>query len=333
MHLCNNTLFSPHDPLGYSIENEVAFSLNCVPNLLKIITFSIYLFIFFSFFLLGFEGLRRDTVVHGVKWNPTKRRLMFLILCSAGHVGCFTIFLAGRSSSRGKYALFPLLYGPLWLIATDSVRSWYTASVMIQKNGQILPESNIKLLNLIYYSFYVFQIVGYITLWLILPMVFFDDPWILNWIYISGYLLTATICLFTATYGFKIAHSLVSVITQDFQDKTVTTFVSQYKALLVKMKVASAVIAPMFVLIIWVPLTQTDTNPGLEYFFYFEFFASVPVRILAVSGMMKVAFNAVDRDLTSSSTDVEAKTRQSKDFSHSPEELTAQNTTTEVDKN
>jgi len=167
-------------------------------------------------------------------------------------------------------------------------------------------------------------------------MIFFDNPWILNWVFIVGYAHLALMLMLICSFGFKVAHVLLDTIrpfmVENVVDKNTVSFVEGLEVFLRRVKVL--VVAPclMFLLIIWVPLTQTASTPGLNYFFYFEFFVTIPLKIGWVFIVNKAAWR--DRDAISrrnssngshgsgSNHEVTVEKKASKDFSYTLDELT-----------
>jgi len=331
---CENIQFNPLDLSGSSMENELGISYNCVSNMLKICVFSIYLFIFFCLSLYSIAGLVREYMgtSHG---NSSKRRFVCsLILCLA-YMALLPIFITG-TFNRGKYILFPFTFFTLFSAAAGSVREWTKAKQMIDKTGGKIAEEKMNMLNHLYYGYEAFQISGFFVWWTILPMVFFDNPWVLNWVFIIGYLHMAFIMILVSYFGFKVANVLLDTIrpymVENVVDKTIQDFVEGLEGFLKRVKVVVALLCPMFLLIIWVPLTQTPTNPGLDYFFYFEFFVIIPAKMLWVFLVNKVAWRDMDSITwrissngnhgSGSNHDSNASERKkSKDFSYTPEEL------------
>jgi len=333
---CDNAQFNPYDLSGFSEENELGISYNCVSNMLKVCVFSVYLIIFFVLSLYSLAGLLRE-YVRNPHWNASKRRFTCTFLVALAYMGLLPIFITG-TFKRGKYILFPFTFWPIFIAAGASIAEWYKASKLMEKSGNSMKEETMAVLNKIYYAFQVIQGSGFFLWWAILPMIFFDNPWILNWVFICGYVHTGLVLIFVCLFGFKVANVLLNTIrphlAETLVDKKIVSFVEGLETFLKRIKVAAAALSPVLLLIIWVPLTQTATNPGLDYFFYFEFFVTIPIKFMMILIINKVAW----RDLQSIGTRHSSNgshgshgshgsnpdsgdRKKSKDFSYSADEL------------
>jgi len=271
---CENIQFNPFDLSGSSMENELGISYNCVSNMLKICVFSIYLFIFFCLSLYSMAGLVRECMTKS-HWNSSKRRFACSLIMCLAYLALLPIFITGIFN-RGKYILFPFTFWPMFYAAGGSISEWYKASQMIEKSGGNIAEEKMNMLNHLYYAYQGIQIAGFFIWWTILPMIFFDNPWVLNWVFIVGYVHMAMVLIACCYFGFRVANVLLDTIRPHLVelvvDKKLVSFVEGLEGFLKRVKIMSVILGPMVLLILWVPLTQTVTNPGLNYFFYFEFF-------------------------------------------------------------
>jgi len=327
---CENIQFNPFDLSGSSMENELGISYNCVSNMLKICVFSIYLFIFFCLSFISIAGLVREYGGNSY-WNPSKRRFACSLIICMAYVALLPIFITGIFN-RGQYILFPFTFWPMFYAAGGSINEWYKASKMFDKSGTNIAEETVHVLDHLYYAYQAFQIAGFFIWWTILPMIFFDNPWVLNWVFIVGYVHMAIVLILVTYYGYKMANVLLEAIRPHLKetvvDKKIVSFVEGLEGFLKRTKVMIALLSPMILLIIWVPLTQTPTNPGLDYFFYFEFFVTIPIRIFWIFIVNKVAWRDLHSIGTKSSSngsgsrpDSSSGRKKSKDFSYTPEEL------------
>jgi len=224
---CDNAQFNPYDLSGFSEENELGISYNCVSNMLKVCVFSVYLIIFFVLSLYSLAGLLRE-YVRNPHWNASKRRFTCTFLVALAYMGLLPIFITG-TFKRGKYILFPFTFWPIFIAAGASIAEWYKASKLMEKSGNSMKEETMAVLNKIYYAFQVIQGSGFFLWWAILPMIFFDNPWILNWVFICGYVHTGLVLIFVCLFGFKVANVLLNTIrphlAETLVDKKIVSFV------------------------------------------------------------------------------------------------------------
>jgi len=292
---CNGTHFNPYDFYGYSVENEIGISPHCLPNLLKLCTFSIYLIIFGIFFMLSIVGIFRE-YFFVLKWNTNLRRFTALIIFCAAHICLFSIWITG-TFNRGKYALFPLTFTLFCQLGIASSKEWYEAYRMMQTLGQ-KQDGAMQWIQMRSNILTVFLWSGFILWWMVLPMIFFDNPWVLNWMIAIGYTHLCSMTIFVGAFNIRMAKRLLdnikSAVEHEMTDKKIARFLKKLQRVRNTTIYSCVIISVLFLTLIWVGVTQTSTNPGLQNFFYFEFFVSVPLRLLMGISTFTVAWTRSD---------------------------------------
>jgi len=149
--------------------------------------------------------------------------------------------------------------------------------------------------------------------------------------FIIGYVHMSMCLTLICLIGFRVAWMLLATIKPHLEetvaDKKIQEFSQGLESFLKRVKIGAILLCAMFILIIWVPLTQSPTNPGLDNFFYFQFFVFVPLIALLIIMVNLVAW----RDLSlmsrrgssngSGSHHESSERKKSKDFSFTTDEL------------
>jgi len=227
MICCNGSQFSPLNLAGYSVESELGYSTNCVSNLLKICTFIIYLAVFLGLFLYSLLGFIRD--YQGFpQWGVNKRRFCCTGIVALAYVCLIPIWISG-TFSRGKYILFPLTFWPFFINSASSASDMYQALSVMKKRGRELSEKHQKMFHRISYGFQIFQTFGFFLWWAIMGRIFFDNYWILNWVFIVGYVHLGVVCGLATYFNLKTSHVLLESIqpalAEGVGDKRLQAFV------------------------------------------------------------------------------------------------------------
>jgi len=312
---CTGVQFDPYDIWGYSVENEIIINNNnCLSNLLKVCTFSIYLIISGIMLIVSIFGIIRELreieQKKGHKWNYNTRNLVTVIFFSSVSVCFFALFLSG-SFHRGKYALFPFGLSCFMILGYLAQRDWYLAYQMIRFAGGKLTPTMMWWMNFRVFSLAITTFVGFEVLWMILPMIFFEDPWKLNWAMAIGYTFQGVITVITGIQMIYDSNTLLKKLKHievtENTDKKVGVFRRKLETSFQTTIVTWVISAGMFAPIIWIGVTQTSTDPGLANLFYFEFFYCVPLRMMVSLATIQVAFYKEESIFMSSDNDVENK--------------------------
>jgi len=156
---------------------------------------------------------------------------------------------------------------------------------------------------------------------------FFDNPWILNRFYIAGYVhhgfAVIGQCVILLYYSKQLYAILISS-TNFNDDQRVIQVASLIKGSIDTVQIVMPFFGLPILLPIWIGLTQTADNPGMPYFFYYEFFFTVLIRGFSLSfGIFALRRGSIESTMGSEKRVSEEKSQTSKNFpSFTVEELT-----------
>jgi len=154
-----------------SVESEIGVSTFCVPTKLKAAVFILSLICFSCSLLLSCALLAKG-LMHSWSWSLRKTAYTLSMIGSLAECLIMVLHLAGvRSSAR--YLLYSVWYGTIFIFAHCLL--------------YLLNKGHYKQFNRRLRGFLIvggcFCSTGFVLLFTILPMVFSENPFALNWVY------------------------------------------------------------------------------------------------------------------------------------------------------
>jgi len=327
----NTVLFNFNDLDGVSTENEAWISTHCVSNRLKFGVFVFYLATY-GLFIIIFGGLGIMSIRRKKEQRPAlMERIIFL--CLLGSITNFVkimLFLNGVYN-RWRYIVFPVSLIIIFYMAGAVLKAWVRTLTGLANFGKAdkLEEGRE---DRIFRNFMIYVIISFSILYGIGPIASFSDAWVLNWIFsfgFSNHIIAGMILLsFMHISGSKLLKKLK--ITQE--NGQIVKNQEEFKAAILNMKRAlfviklyfPSMILPSVMAPIWMGVTSTTTNPGMEYSFYMLAFVDELFQMFAfpafIYSVLYTSFKMVAKRATVK-LEEQGVEKRSSSFSYKVEEL------------
>jgi len=220
-------------------------------------------------------------------WNLRKRILTSVTLYALGATCLFAIFLSG-TFTRFKFFIFPVLHICILQSAVDLVHSWFHAANLIAHQGH--ERAGFHKNDRYILGFYGYLCTLFFILYCIGPMAAFNNPLILNWFVVFGTfhhgVCGAILGVYTDYFGKKLLTKVrPAVIDNVGLDREVSEVFKKVKMFVSMTRLSLIGPAVMILVPIWMGVTQSPSNPGMEYFFYYIFFMEFPSRVWAACSL------------------------------------------------
>jgi len=313
MALCNGSEFSFYDLDGYSVENEAWISTHCVSNRLKFGVFLFYIasyvLILVAFIGLGIKELTKDKKKRKLS---LKQQLIFLSLLGATcNLIKMVLFLYGVNN-RWKYLLFPIPFVVIFYLGCAIGIAWFRTVRGISDFGhqdkKMVARENRK-----FTYFLTYIVLGDLIFLCVGPIASFSDPWVLNWLYSFGFAHQGVVALSITCFMYYHGRDLLKELTRTQENNeniikkedNVGPIITSIRRLLLILQVY---VFPIFCTLaigpIWMGVTSSATNPGMEYSFYLQFFVIESMQVLIYpSSIYALLFTSLIQTSRKSSTE------------------------------
>jgi len=320
------------DPHGESVENEVFISVHCVSNSIKETMFVFFLICNGTLFLASWGSLTYYNIVsvYRLKWNPFNRTFLATLVATLCNIGRLSFFITG-TASRWKYLLFPF---PFIFVACPAIElgySWFCVNKRMHGMGELDTEDQRKYKRIITITI-ISAVFGYLVFGGIGPLFSFDNPWILNWFYclmlVLNNILALAICLSYIHFGRKFLKDLrewkaSSVVIHPGDQDSNTQAPKIIRGVNNTLRVAIFFLIPTFLLIwlpiVWILVTQTPEEPGMQYFFYVQFFMIefYPLVGMAAQAYFQLTLPHPSRNNTAQNNKKSSDSKEARNHHHS----------------
>ena len=321
--------FSLNDLSGSSLETEMGTSTLCVSNKLKAAIFIIFIllngFLLLATWVYLFRELRRkrkwtwkirstinvstnfagtQAVFFLILFNPalpTQLNLPFLFnfpplslslfAAAVATVVINSMHLAGVQS-RYRYLVFCLPMGVMIINAILKVDMWFVTTSSVRK--MIMSTDHSETLRGYFKGIMIgIAVVGHLLLGTILPIVYYDDLWALNWLFsfyiffmgMMAFSLAACLAGFIRYIIVRCEQSLVAVASDDLR-----LAIEKFHKNFWLMSVSVILLLPFLLFPIWMGVTATPSNPGLQGHFYFYYIYFQGFLTLSSAGVFWTQF-------------------------------------------
>lgn len=184
--------------------------------------------------------------------------------------------------SKGIYFLCGVLQLPQNILAMSTVYSWITACRNIPTAKDRMDQMEFRF-RYIAIAMLIFFGWLYVIFWCILPVVNYDDPSKVNTYYIAGYMVHGVAYSSQSFIMAVFATKILAILEPDDcgaieKSQEIIALINFLKYAIMTCKIATPILFAPTLLIFWLEYTKTETNPGLEGFFYYEFFWNSGIR-------------------------------------------------------
>jgi len=155
------------------------------------------------------------------------------------------------------------------------------------------------------------MVSGEVIFYWIGPIASFSDPWILNWLYSFGFTHQGVMAFLISYFMYYNGRRLLKELNQRQENTEIIKKQDDVKPIKISIQrlllILKVYILPNFCVFavgpIWMGVTSSATNPGMEYSFYLQFFVIELMQVLAYpSAIYAMLFTSLIQTSRKSST-------------------------------
>jgi hypothetical protein len=183
------------------------------------------------------------------------------------------LFLSGVQSRFKYFAYGGAAYAFLTYILV--FRDWLRALAQMQATKNLVVKKLLERVDQIFTLIGGLVVLGFVILQIICPMVFYDTPRTLNWVYMFSFTMYAVFIVVLVGAGVRTGHllkNLIEPILAQIEDgRELKVLVARLNELVRYGTVLIPSVLPLLLLPLWMTVSSADGSAGMQYYFYFEF--------------------------------------------------------------